>query len=133
MKTIIILGNGFDVDAGLKTKYSDFLSSPVFSNYLTLEREENRGIFASRNDIKTYGLLHFINEKFHSDKWCDLEGLLYTYAKNDREQIVLSGKLLSQQNVSDKNRALMFHVLVNALLAYLNSLDYSLVGRNICG
>ena len=31
--TIVILGNGFDIDLGLKTKFADFIGSSHFSKY----------------------------------------------------------------------------------------------------
>lgn len=30
---LLIIGNGFDIDLGLKTTYKDFLGSPSFSRY----------------------------------------------------------------------------------------------------
>lgn len=34
MKRIVVLGNGFDIDLGLKTRYTDFLRSEVYKKHL---------------------------------------------------------------------------------------------------
>lgn len=33
-KKILILGNGFDIDLGLKTRYSDFANSEIWGNLI---------------------------------------------------------------------------------------------------
>ena len=33
-KVVLVLGNGFDLDLGLPTGYSDFLQSPFFYEFL---------------------------------------------------------------------------------------------------
>lgn len=33
-KFLLILGNGFDLDLGLKTKYTDFMKSAYFQSYI---------------------------------------------------------------------------------------------------
>ena len=64
-KKVFIIGNGFDLDLGWKTRYSDFVESPY-------------GKF-----IKNYlhaGLADFLDRKSQMTKWFDLEMALREYA-----------------------------------------------------
>jgi len=56
-KKAIILGNGFDVAYGFKTKYSDFIGSEYFKELLATD---NR-------------LAKHIEDKFTKAKWVDIE------------------------------------------------------------
>lgn len=58
MKTVVIIGNGFDLDLGLRTSYRDFVSS------LDCKKLQQGG----RNN-----LLSMILDKFHLHNWIDLE------------------------------------------------------------
>lgn len=58
MKTVVILGNGFDLDLGLKTSYRDF----VMSQECKKLRHGNRN-----------NLLSMILDKFYLQNWIDLE------------------------------------------------------------
>lgn len=58
MKTVVILGNGFDLDLGLKTSYRDF----VMSQQCKKLRHGNRN-----------NLLSMILDKFYLQNWIDLE------------------------------------------------------------
>lgn len=63
--TLLILGNGFDLDLGLPTKYEDYFYSRYFP-------------FVS-NDENCHGLGHFIYDCGVQNKWYDLENLLGAY------------------------------------------------------
>lgn len=58
MKTVVILGNGFDLDLGLKTSYRDFVTS----------QECKKLQHGNRNN-----LLSMILDKFYLQHWIDLE------------------------------------------------------------
>lgn len=58
MKTVVIIGNGFDLDLGLKTSYRDFVTS-LECNILR---------YGNRNN-----LLSMILDKFYLQNWIDLE------------------------------------------------------------
>ena len=71
MKTgIFILGNGFDLDLGLKTKYVDFARSRFWEDLM----KNNAHRFESSR------LLGFLREKYAVENWIDIEAALLEYA-----------------------------------------------------
>lgn len=65
MSKVFIIGNGFDLDLGLKTRYIDFWNSDVF--------EEYRNTFYS-------GLISYLNKQANENStWFDIEALLREY------------------------------------------------------
>lgn len=71
-KGIIILGNGFDLDLGLKTRYSDFVKSPQWKQLMD-ENPHSKG-----NDF----LLGYLDNKYELERWIDIERSLLEYATN---------------------------------------------------
>lgn len=63
--TLLILGNGFDLDLGFKTRYEDFFKSDKFP-------------FVN-HDESCHDLGHFIYDCGVQEKWYDLENLLGIY------------------------------------------------------
>lgn len=57
MQTLIILGNGFDLDLGWKTSYKDFFQAKQDSFYL-------------------YNNLSYIKQMIEGECWYNLEGYL---------------------------------------------------------
>lgn len=72
---IIILGNGFDLDLGLKTSYADFAKSEFWQDLMA---DNNH----STNDQR---LLGFLKGKYDVDKWIDIEAALLEYALDKTE------------------------------------------------
>ena len=71
---ILILGNGFDLAHGLKTKYSDFLKY-CQEKYNTIR---SVGVDNSSNFLlDNVWAKHFLNKKLAGDKWIDLENEIY--------------------------------------------------------
>ena len=71
---ILILGNGFDIAHGLKTKYSDFLA------YCRQKYIDNQGEDIAKSDnfvINNIWAKHFLNKTLAGDKWIDLEKEIY--------------------------------------------------------
>ena len=64
MNNILILGNGFDLDMGLKTRYSDFAASDEWKE---CANEESN-------------LYKYLETKKNIERWIDLEAELYNYA-----------------------------------------------------
>lgn len=64
MRNILILGNGFDLDLGLKTKYSDFTGSDEWRKYSSEKST----------------LFKYLNAKKEVERWFDLESELFNYA-----------------------------------------------------
>ena len=76
---VLILGNGFDLAHGLKTKYSDFLEY-CKEKYSTTK---NVGVDNSNNFLfENVWVKHFLNKTLEGDKWIDLENEIYNVIEN---------------------------------------------------
>lgn len=62
-KNILVIGNGFDLNLGLKTAYSDYLNSKYF-----------KGLF------ETNFLSRYLESRKKNSKWVDIENELYQYS-----------------------------------------------------
>lgn len=69
MNTVYIIGNGFDINLGLNTRYSDFANSEYWP-------------FKPNAGRHTSPLAAYLHYHKNIDKWLDLENLLGTYAQN---------------------------------------------------
>ena len=70
VKRVLILGNGFDLDLGLKTRYSDFAKSTEWDElYKIMEWSDN-------------GLGQHLLKEAEKEYWFDIEECLDAYAKN---------------------------------------------------
>ena len=65
MGKLFVIGNGFDLDLGFSTRYSDF------ANYSQLWPFES----------ETEGLAGYLNKKKDTEKWLDIEQCLFEYAR----------------------------------------------------
>jgi hypothetical protein len=69
MESTLIIGNGFDLDLGLKTSYKDFRNSELWPIHDV--------------DLKDYDSLQcYLHKNTMADNWFDLEDLLYQFAYN---------------------------------------------------
>ena len=103
MKKVLILGNGFDLNLGLKTSYSDFVKSEHFEKIV--RHKDNY-------------LINRIYTNFRLNKWIDLEEELKRFA------IEQSGNRKSMLDISTE-----LEELRHALIQYLNELDYSKINK----
>ncbi|MFT7157896.1 MAG: hypothetical protein ACI8Q1_002920 [Parvicella sp.] len=95
---ILIIGNGFDLNFGLNTSYTDFISSDIFFDLIN----------------KQNGLARYLKDKHHLQNWIDIENELSIYSTN--------GNLPPE----DLNNLLVnFKELKVALVKYLNTVDYN--------
>lgn len=83
MSNILILGNGFDLDLGLKTRYSDFSDSDEWRRYSSEESN----------------LFQYLDAKKEIERWFDLESELFNYAnpKVQRSRTLKEDKLYFDQ------------------------------------
>lgn len=72
---IIILGNGFDLDLGLQTSYSDFAKSEFWQDLMA---DNNHSTNSQR-------LLGYLKGKYDVEKWIDIEAALLEYALDKTE------------------------------------------------
>ena len=72
-KTVVVLGNGFDMDLGLKTSYNSFAACKKFwpFEHPVYQYDECMG--------------NFLNKKRDIEKWLDLEEALAEYANIDKK------------------------------------------------
>lgn len=61
-KNVLIVGNGFDLNLGLKTSYSDYLNSKIFKS------------------IKNNSLAEYLEAHSKTSRWIDIEKELYEYS-----------------------------------------------------
>lgn len=101
-KAIIILGNGFDLDLGLKTSYSDFAKSAQWKDLM-----DNN----THSSDETW-LLGFLKSKYDVNQWIDIESALLEYA-------LVKTKHNDMTHAAEDT--IDFKVICQALKAYLKS------------
>ncbi|MDH6306418.1 hypothetical protein M2459_003142 [Parabacteroides sp. PF5-5] len=94
---VLITGNGFDLNLGLKTSYQDFITSNTFNNLLTTNNQ----------------LCSYLKNQHELNNWIDIENELKEYSN-----IIYKD---SDRKVFRKE----YQALCNSLCEYLNSLDMS--------
>ena len=95
--SILIIGNGFDLDLGIKTKYIDFANSEYWP-------------FKERFSFEENTLPYFLNShKNNVETWFDLEELLAIFARDN--------SILSKEKINDTMRD--FEILKKKLKEYL--------------
>ena len=99
-KTIIILGNGFDLDLGLKTSYSDFAGGSQWKELM-----DNNA-----HSLDESWLLGFLKRKYDVVQWIDIESALLEYAMVKTKSYI---KAYAAEDEID------FKALCQALKAYL--------------
>lgn len=114
-KGVLILGNGFDLDLGLKTSYSNFMDSDdfkaivdnnYFARYLLERRAELGGNWIDiENEIKAY--------------------VQYVTGRQTKETIEHNKKGLPQFKED-------YYELIEALKTYLSNIDLSNINENSC-
>lgn len=76
MFTTIVIGNGFDLNLGRKTSYSDFAKSEEWYDLLNIRRSHfNSG------DANGESLLQAIGHASEKSQWFDIENEIYQWAK----------------------------------------------------
>ncbi len=101
-KKVFIIGNGFDLSLGWKTKYSDFAASVFWP-------------FATSVDLDSSLANHLYHAK-NTEKWLDIENELFKYAHSKRNNDLPS--ILTTNTDGDKKD---FRLLKEKLFSYLKS------------
>ena len=107
-EVLLIIGNGFDLDLGLPTKYSDFVCNSN-SEWLNL-LEEYQKLYTKwfRNDTVSNSLLSHILESANKELWFDVEYEIFKYvSKYENPSKVLIG-LVREQHESFKKHFCAF-------------------------
>lgn len=93
---ILILGNGFDLDLGLQTKYSDFANSDYWPKANGKSNDSRTKVSKAKNGLNIYTtstskprqlLEHHLDKKRAFNNWFDLENEILIYAKIDETKM----------------------------------------------
>lgn len=102
LKYTVVIGNGFDLDLGFNTRYSDFVES-----------EEWKRMYDERSKVsKKNSLLHYLNGKRYIDEWFDIEQALYDYVSRRQD-----GTFVNNVEIDKKD----YEYVCKALTEYLNN------------
>lgn len=101
-KRLLIIGNGFDLDLGRNTRYSDFAKSEFWPKNLNSE------------------LYKYLNQKSQIEKWFDLEGELANYVQKAAKVIPAYKSLIPE---TAKEDAQDFGIIVESMIKYLQSVQ----------
>ena len=97
MSTLFILGNGFDIDLGFNTSFSDYMESDEF--------RELKDSFNSYNSSPAYNFIqHLIHHQDRKENWFDLEKVIVEFYNNLHH----SDGLVKSPDLSDKHRTEIF-------------------------
>lgn len=103
----LVIGNGFDLDFGLKSGYNDFMVSPEFEQLVN-------------NEDRSYLLGKIIVAK-NKNRWIDIESIIKEYAENSHRKYSRANEasLLGLYNIDKKG----FSALEKALSNYLKRIS----------
>lgn len=106
---VLILGNGFDVDLGLKSKYSDFIFGNKWNQLYDYVDEKYK------DKMKMFSLLTHIHNAGHTPSlWFDVEYEIYKYINKytfkEKDQLDLLGRT-AQSEFIRLREALYYHLL----------------------
>ena len=101
-KIVMLIGNGFDLNLGLKTSYKDFLASEQFEEYKK----------------KGSPLAKYLSDKNELNNWIDIENELKKYSRDEYKPLDRKGFKTDYLN------------LCEYLCSYLNSIDYNTIDIN---
>lgn len=119
-KTVLIVGNGFDLNLGRSTSYSDFMASDYFKNLISVDSN----ILA----------LYLRSKQVSSGKWIDIEIELGNYARllSSLNADVLTRNMRKNKSFDEvqKDFRIEYVSLCSALEKYLNEIERE-EGQNI--
>lgn len=100
---LLIIGNGFDLNLGRNTRYSDFAKSEFWPKNM---------------ESQLYG---YLNKKYQIERWFDLEGELATYVtKLNAQRLVSYRSTISNIAKQDEHD---FQIIVEAMISYLSLIE----------
>ena len=120
-KVVLVLGNGFDLDLGLPTGYSDFLQSPFFYEFLNSANI----LKYHRFDIQKDNILEYLQQQKNLKNWIDIEVELKNLAIKTREDLNDYGQVIKFKNKATYEIEKSFEVLRKQLCWYLDKMEYT--------
>lgn len=106
---VLILGNGFDIDLGLKSKFSDFVESEEWKSRINLINTK----FSKFEFFDRYSLLKYLNKASSESNWFDIEEEIRAYAKKYQKFPIYLFEIVQNE----------FDWLRNDLKAYLDRIS----------
>ena len=114
---VIIIGNGFDLDLGLKTSYKNFYESDFWPL---------KGV----TNIES-PLAYYVHKQTAINSWFDLENILYSYAKNGQTPFLSTSKKLTVSiDNAIKEDKLFYNELKDSLENFIRSQSNSSINKS---
>lgn len=122
---LLIIGNGFDIELGLKTKYSDFIQSPIYKSY----EDELQKMFSFKTKYdfeyeEEFNIFSHFKKVYKIQNWIDLEmeiGKLATRAPEMMDSE--TGEFVKELIKSTEPMMRSFEALRMCLNEYISELD----------
>ena len=111
----LVIGNGFDIDAGLPSKYSDFIDSPEWQKMCG----DFRGLM-NFPGYKEHSLIVHLQKVYGEKNWFDVEEEIYSFIKGHPNS--------NDSNISDIRNE--FNAIKKALIDYLKRVGSSVKASN---
>lgn len=122
-KIVLVIGNGFDIDLGLETRYEDFLDSKYFKEHIKGSPFEPDNIYRKQFNVlkEDLNLFDYLSHKCKKNQnWIDIEKELAELAKS-------STKRFRKASQTEEET---FELLHKQLCSYLKSIDYSNINNS---
>lgn len=115
LKYTVVIGNGFDLDLGFNTRYSDFVES-----------DEWKRMYVKRSKVsKKNSLLQYLNGKRYIDKWFDIEQALYDYVSRRQD-----GTFVNNVEIDKKDYECVCTALTEYLISHIKNNPHDLNETN---
>lgn len=126
MNNVFIVGNGFDLDLGLPTKYSDFAKSKYWpeEHSINVTKTNRTGLL---DPYAPQSLASYLNEKRNIETWFDLERELLNYARGN-----ISSVINGETSEHIKNNVDYYKLLQAQLCKYIKSVQSNNQRKNEC-
>lgn len=125
-KIVLVIGNGFDLDLGLKTGYVDFMKSDYFKAYL----QEIIPYKGEKRKIKD-NLFKYLEKERALLNWIDIETELLNLATREvKESIENTNEYRKRKIRANSDIEDTFECLHDSLCSYLESLDYNAINKD---
>lgn len=123
--TVLLIGNGFDLDLGLKTSYADFIVSAIFEAGRQ-KACETKHVEAGLNIVNR---IYKVFRKRNCN-WIDIEKELYNIATKNKNHYEYNDVDKATNNRCSDYIKESYDNLVSLLCEYFNNLDYSKIKKD---
>lgn len=123
-KVLLFIGNGFDCDLGLKTKYKDFVESDYFKRNVSAKFDGSQLMHPDFN----FSIFDYLNYKYNENQnWIDIEHELLSLATRECKYIdIRTGNYKYKLPISTQLQEETFYKLKEELNDYLLHISYTI-------